>query len=76
MKKENDLRKKVNFGYVNENSLMIKIVRLGIIAILLVGIEELLIRYVILSIENLILHLWCFITLVGMIAIYLKKISV
>ena len=27
--------------------------------------------YVILSIENLILHLWCFITLVGMIATYL-----
>ena len=40
------------------------------IAILLVGIEELLIKYVISSIENLILHLWCFITSVGMVATY------
>ena len=54
-----------------KNSLMKIIVRLGIIVILLVGIEELLIIYVILSLENLILRLWCFITLVGMIAIYL-----
>ena len=40
------------------------------IAILLVGIVEPLIRYVISCIENLILHLWCFITSVGKIATY------
>ena len=39
-------------------------------SILLAGIEELHTNYVILSIENLILHLWCFITLVAMIATY------
>ena len=55
----------------NGNSLMtLKIIRLEIIAILLVGIEELLIKYAISCIENLILHLWCFITLVAIIATY------
>ena len=38
---------------------------------LLAGIEELHTTPVILSIENLILRLWCFITLAGMIATYL-----
>ena len=47
----------------NENSLvMLKIARLETIAILLVVIEVLLIKYAISSIENLILRLWCFIT--------------
>ena len=45
--------------------------KLKIIVILLVCIEELHIINVILNIENLILLLWCFITLVGMIVIYL-----
>ena len=48
----------------------VKIARLEIIAILLVDIEELLIKYAISSIENLILRPWCFITSVGMIATY------
>ena len=41
--------------------------------LLLVGIEEPRTTRVILSIGNLILHLWCSITLVGMIATYLLK---
>ena len=48
-----------------------KICWLETIAILLVGVEELLIKYAISCIENLILCLWCFITLVVMIATYL-----
>ena len=47
-----------------------KMVRLETIVILLVGIEAPHTTHVILSIENLILHLWCFLTLVGMIATY------
>ena len=43
----------------------------GDIVILLVGIEELHTTNVILTIKNLNLRPWCFITLVGMIAIYL-----
>ena len=46
-----------------------EIKKLEIIVILLVGIEEPHIIYVILNIENLILLLWCFITLVGMITL-------
>ena len=49
----------------------VKMVRLETIVILLAGIEELHTTHVILSIENLILRLWCFITLVSMIATYL-----
>ena len=48
-----------------------KIKKLGIIVILLVSIEELHITYVILNIKSLILRLWYFIILVGMIVIYL-----
>ena len=71
-KKKNDLTKKLNVGYVTENSLMmLKIIRLEIIAIILVDIEELLIKHAFSCIENLVLHLWCFITLVAMIATYL-----
>ena len=46
-------------------------IRLETIAILQVGIEELHTTCVILSIGNLSLRLWFFITLVGMIATYL-----
>ena len=72
-KKKKNMKRKIYVGYVKENSIMmiIKIKRLGIIVILLVGIEELHIAYVILNIENQILHLWYFIILVGMIVIYL-----
>ena len=57
-KKKKNMKRKLIVGHVKENSIMIiKIKRLGIIVILLVGIGELLITYVILSIENLILHL-------------------
>ena len=67
-----DLTRKLNVGYVRKNLLMtLKMVRLETIIILLVGIEELHTTYVILSIKNLILRLWCSITLVVMIAIYL-----
>ena len=71
--KKKYMKRKIYVGYVKENSMMmiIKIKRLGIIVILLVGIEELHIAYVILNIENKILHLWYFIILVGMIVIYL-----
>ena len=61
-------KRKLNVGYVTENSMMM--VRLETIVILLVGIEEPRTTYVILSIENLTLRLWCFITLVGMIVTY------
>ena len=50
---------------------LMRLFRLETIVILLAGIEELRTTSVILSIENLILRLWCFITLVGMIATYL-----
>ena len=71
-KKKSDLTRKLNVGYVTENSMvMLKMVRSETIVILPVGIEEPHTTYVILSIEKLILHLWCFITLVGMIATYL-----
>ena len=72
-KEKKNMKRKLDVGYVKENSIMMmfKIKRLRIIVILLVGIGELHITYVILSIENLILHLWYFIILVGMIAIYL-----
>ena len=71
-KEKEDLKRKLNVGYVTENSLevMLKIIRLDTIAILPLGIEELHTTNGILSIENLILRLWCFITLVGMIASY------
>ena len=51
--------------------IMLKLTRSEIIVISVVGIEELHTTYVILSIENLILHPWCFITSVGMIVTYL-----
>ena len=64
--------KELNVGYVRKNLLMIlKIIRLETSVILLVGIEVLHPTRVILSIENLILRLWCSITLVVMIATYL-----
>ena len=72
-KKKNDITRKQNVGYVKENS-MIKIKtkkRLKIIVIIPVDIEEPRTTNVILIIENLILHPWYFIILVGMIAIYL-----
>ena len=73
-KKKNYYTRKLNVGCVRKNLLMIsKIIRLEIIAILLVGIVVPHTTYVILSIENLILRLWCFITLEGMIATYLYK---
>ena len=65
------MKRKLNAGYVTENLMMIKIIRSETIAILLVGIEEPHTTNAILSIENLILHLWCSITLVVMIATYL-----
>ena len=49
----------------------IKIYKVRDIVIVLVGIEVPHTTHVILSIENLILRLWCSITLVGMIATYL-----
>ena len=61
------LRRKLNVGCVMRNSMM-RMLRLETIVILLAGIEELRTTRVILSIENLILRLWRFITLVGMIA--------
>ena len=73
-KKKNDLTRKLNAGYVKKNLKMI--IRSETIVILLVDIEELHTTNVILTIKNLILRLWCFITLVGMIATYLKKILV
>ena len=54
--KKSDLTRKLNVGYVMENSMMIKIIRLETIAILLVGIEEPHTTHAILSIENLILR--------------------
>ena len=69
--KENDLTSKPDVGYVTKNLLMmLKIERLETIVILLVGIEKLHTTYVMLSIENLFLRLWCFITSVGMTATY------
>ena len=65
----NDLIRKLNVGYVKKSSKMM--IRSEIIVILLVDIEELHTTNVILTIENLILRLWCFITLVGMIVTYL-----
>ena len=68
-KKKNDSTRKLNVGYVTENSLvMLKVARLETIAILLVDIEEMLIKYAISCIKNLILRPWCFITSVGTIA--------
>ena len=71
-KKKNDWTRKLNVGYAMEHSMMmLKKVRLETIVILVVGIEAPHTTRVILIIENLILRLWCFITLVGMIATYL-----
>ena len=63
----NDLKRKLDVGYVKKNSMIIKIIRSETIVILLVGIEEPHTIHVILTIENL----WCSITLVVMIATYL-----
>ena len=69
-KKKSNLTKKLNVGYVMENlKRMIK--KLETIVILLVGTEEQHTTSAILIIRNLILHLWYFIILIGMIVIYL-----
>ena len=60
---------KLNVRYVVKNSLTM--IRLEIIVILPVGIQVPHTTRVIVSIENLILRLWCSITLVGIIATYL-----
>ena len=54
-KEKGDLTRKLNVGYVTKNLMMM--LRLETIVILLVDIEELRTTHVILSIENLILHL-------------------
>ena len=58
MKKQNDLKRKLNARYLKENSMMIRMLRLETTVILLVGIEEPHTTRVILSIENLTSHLW------------------
>ena len=70
IQEQQQYEKKLNVGYVKENlKRMIK--KLETIVILLVNTVEPHTTRVILSIENLILHLWCFIILVVMIVIYL-----
>ena len=51
-KKKNDMKRKLNVGYVKKNSMMIRMLRLETIAILLVGIEEPCITRVILTIKK------------------------
>ena len=70
IQEQQQYEKEINVGYVKENlKRMIK--KLETIVILLVNTVEPHTTRVILSIENLILHLWCFIILVVMIATYL-----
>ena len=55
-KNKNNMKRKLNAGYVTKNSMMIKIIRSETIVILLVGIEEPHITHIILTIKNLILR--------------------
>ena len=79
-KKKNDLKRQPYVGYVKKNSMiqLMKMVikrmgKLETIVIIQEDTGEPHITRVTLSIENLHLYLWCFITLVVMIATYLLK---